>query len=194
MRDYLHGLAEVVAPPLLLEDVLVYLPGGQIVEFAELAVGEALIVAEVEVGFSAVVEHIHLAVLERAHRSRVDVEVGIEFLYPDVEFPGLEKRPERSRRKPLAQRRNYSACNKYVFHFGANFKTRNGPVWQHYSAGLPKKAAPKGRPGVKKTALNRAAVVFVFDRVAGILAAVVYVVLFGVRLVKVVRAHSERLR
>jgi len=35
--------------------------------------------AEVEVGFGAVVEHINLAVLKRAHRAGIDVEVGSNF-------------------------------------------------------------------------------------------------------------------
>ena len=39
--------------------------------------------AEVEVGLGPVLGHEHLAVLERAHRARVDVDVGIELLERD---------------------------------------------------------------------------------------------------------------
>ena len=42
--------------------------------------GEAFVVAEVEVGLGAVVGDEDFAVLERTHRSGVDVEVGVELL------------------------------------------------------------------------------------------------------------------
>ena len=41
--------------------------------------GEALVVAEIEIGFRAVVGDEDLAVLVRAHRARIDVQIGIEF-------------------------------------------------------------------------------------------------------------------
>jgi len=37
-----------------------------------------LVVPEIEIGLGAVLEHIHFAVLKRAHRARIDIEVGIE--------------------------------------------------------------------------------------------------------------------
>ena len=43
-------------------------------------VGEALVVAQVEVGLRAVLGDEHLAVLERAHRARIDVDVRVELL------------------------------------------------------------------------------------------------------------------
>jgi hypothetical protein len=49
-------------------------------------------VAEVEVGLGAVVEHEHLAVLERVHRARIDVDVRVELLEGDAEVAGLEER------------------------------------------------------------------------------------------------------
>ena len=62
-------------------------------------VGEALVVAEVEVGLGAVVGDEHLAVLIRRHRPRVDVEVGVELLEGDLEAPGFEERRQRRPRK-----------------------------------------------------------------------------------------------
>ena len=41
-------------------------------------VDEALVVAEVEVGLGAVVGDEHLAVLERTHGARIDVDIGVE--------------------------------------------------------------------------------------------------------------------
>src|SRR5947208_2614874 len=53
---------------------------------AELEDAEVVIV---EIG--AVVQHEHLAVLERVHRARVDVDVRIELLEGDAEAAGLEE-------------------------------------------------------------------------------------------------------
>jgi len=54
--------------------------------------------AEVEVGFGAVVEHINLAVLKRAHRAGIDVEVGIELLERHLESAIFQQRAQRRRR------------------------------------------------------------------------------------------------
>jgi hypothetical protein len=37
-------------------------------------------VADIQVGLGSVLRHEHLAVLERAHRARVDVQVRVELL------------------------------------------------------------------------------------------------------------------
>ena len=63
----LDGLAEIVAAALLGDDLLVDAAGGQIVVAGQLSVGEALVVAQVEVGLRAVVGDEDLAVLEGRH-------------------------------------------------------------------------------------------------------------------------------
>ena len=83
VRDDLHGVAEVVAAPLLGDHLGVDLAGGDVGDAAQVGVEEALVVADVEVGLGAVVGDEHLAVLERVHRPGVDVEVGVELLHRD---------------------------------------------------------------------------------------------------------------
>jgi hypothetical protein len=65
MGNDLHGLAQVVAPAFLSDDLLVDSAGGQIVVPAQPGMGEALVVAQVEVGFRPVVGHEDLAMLKR---------------------------------------------------------------------------------------------------------------------------------
>ena len=84
VRDDLDGLAEVVAAALLGDDLLVDAAGGEVVVARELGVGEALVVAEVEVGLGAVVGDEDLAVLEGRHGAGVDVEVGVELHQVDA--------------------------------------------------------------------------------------------------------------
>ena len=69
-------------------------------------VGEALVVAEVEIGFGSVLGDEDLAVLERAHRPRVDVDVGVELLQLDPEAAGDEKPADGGGCDPLAEGRD----------------------------------------------------------------------------------------
>ena len=57
-----------------------------------LHVGEALVVAEVEVGLGAVVGDEHFAVLERRHRAGIDVDVRVELEVGDADAAGGEDR------------------------------------------------------------------------------------------------------
>ena len=57
--------------------------------------GEALVVAEVEVGFGAVVGHEDLAVLERAHGARVDVQIRVELLAGDFQPAAFQQTSDR---------------------------------------------------------------------------------------------------
>ena len=63
--------------------------------------GEALVMAEVEIGLGAVVGDEDLAVLIGAHRPRIDVEIGVELAQPDRVAARLEERAEGRRSQPL---------------------------------------------------------------------------------------------
>ena len=78
VRDDLHGGAEIVAPPLLGDDLLIDAASGDVVGLARRAPGEALIMAEIEIGLGAVVGDEHLAVLIGGHGSWIDIEIGVE--------------------------------------------------------------------------------------------------------------------
>ena len=109
VRDHLHGGAEVVAAPLALDHRVVDGARGHVGGARGVLVGEALVVAEVEVGLRPVLGDEDLAVLERAHRPRVDVDVGIELLQLDAEAAGDEEAADRGRGDPLAESRDHSA-------------------------------------------------------------------------------------
>src|SRR5512132_514368 len=83
--DDLHGGAEVVAPAFLRDHGVVDLAGREIRRTRDVAVDEALVVAEVEIALGPVLRDEHLAVLIRRHRSRVDVEVRIHLQRRDGE-------------------------------------------------------------------------------------------------------------
>ena len=64
---------------------------------------------EVEIGFRAVFGDEHLAVLERTHRSRIDVDVRVELEIGDADAAGSEDGGERGGGDALPQRGNDAA-------------------------------------------------------------------------------------
>jgi hypothetical protein len=114
--DELHRFAEVVAAALAFDDILEDLAGSEVVEPGENAVGEALVVAEVEVGLRAVVEHVNLAMLEGRHRAGVHVEVGIELLEGDLEATVLKKGSNGCGGQALSEGGDHAAGDEDVFH------------------------------------------------------------------------------
>ena len=88
MRDNLDGTAQVVAGAFFLDDVLVGLARGDVVVERHVDIEEPLVVPQVEVDFPAVLEHVHLAVLEGVHRPGVDVEIRVNLDRSHVE-PGV---------------------------------------------------------------------------------------------------------
>jgi hypothetical protein len=114
VRDYLHGAAEVIAAALLADDVVVDLAGGEIAVPAGAGAGEALVVAEVEVGLGTVGGDIDLAMLERAHGPRIDVDVGVELDQLELEAAGLEDRRQRSGGDAFAEGGDHAASDENV--------------------------------------------------------------------------------
>ena len=110
--DYLDGAAEITAAPLLAQNLGVNPAGGDIVRFGRGNSGEALVVTQVEVGLRSIVGDVDLAVFDRAHGAGVDVEVGVEFTYPDSESTRLQQRPERCRSQAFAEGRYDAACDE----------------------------------------------------------------------------------
>ena len=103
MRDHLHGLAQVLALALLRDDALVNLAGGDVVVPRQSRIHESLVVAQVQVGFAAVVQNEHLAVLERGHRAGVDVDVRVDLDGRHAPTPGAQKHADAARGDAFAE-------------------------------------------------------------------------------------------
>ena len=73
-------------------------------DWRERDAGEALVMAEVEVGLRPVVGHIDFAVLIGRHRPRIDVQIGIELADADLVAARLKERPEGRREKTFTKR------------------------------------------------------------------------------------------
>src|SRR5690606_27381417 len=94
--DDLDRVREVRAAALLLDDAQVDLARRDVVRAAQVDVEEALVGADVEVGLGAVVRDEDLAVLVRAHRAGVDVDVR-------VDLDGRDRVPPRPQEGPDAR-------------------------------------------------------------------------------------------
>jgi hypothetical protein len=112
MGDHLDRGPEVVAASLSPDHRVVDRAGGDVGGAGGILIGEALVVAEVEVGLGSVLGDEDLAMLERAHRPGIDVDVGVKLLKLDPEAAADEKPADRSGGDPLAEGRDDPSGNE----------------------------------------------------------------------------------
>ncbi len=115
VRDHLHRGAQILAAPLLGDDVEVDAARGDVVRLRQRPVDEPLVVAEVEVGLGAVVGDEHLAVLEGRHRAGIDVDVRVELHHGNAQSAFHEQAAERRGRDALAERRDHASGDENEF-------------------------------------------------------------------------------
>src|SRR5262249_29400088 len=109
-----YGGAELAPGPLLGEDLLIDATGGDVVLTGRRPAGEALVVAEVEVGLGTVVGDEDLAVLVGRHGSGIDIEIGVELAQPYLVAARLQQRAERCGCETLAEGGDHAAGNEDV--------------------------------------------------------------------------------
>src|SRR5918996_253599 len=114
VRDDLNRVAEVVAAPFLRDDALVDGAGGHVGGAPHVLVDEALVVAQVEIRFAAVLCYEDLSVLEGIHSAGIDVDVRVELLHHDPQTTGLEDPPQGRRRQPFPEARYHSTGHENV--------------------------------------------------------------------------------
>ena len=95
VRNHLHGFAQIIAAPLFGENRFVDSAGRPVIVAGKPRVREALVVPQVEVRLRAVFGYKHFAVLKRAHRARIHVQIRIAFLKCDFETATFEKTTNR---------------------------------------------------------------------------------------------------
>src|SRR5262249_48262465 len=104
VRDHLHRRTEELALSLFAQYGVPDRTGGVTRGTGQVLVDEALVVADVEVCLRAVLRDEDLAVLERAHRPGVDVEVRVELLGLDLQAARLQQATERRGDDSLPER------------------------------------------------------------------------------------------
>ena len=91
MGHHLNRLPQIVALALPFYDGLIDTPRGDGVVASSLNTGKPFVMPQVKVGFHTIYCHIAFAVLIGIQCSRVDIDVGVEFLNGDFIAPGLKQ-------------------------------------------------------------------------------------------------------
>ena len=115
VRHHLHGFPQVRAFALFGNHVVIDASGGDVVFLGSRQVQETLVVAQIEIGFGTVVGHIHFPVFVGVHGAGIHIDVGIQFLYGDVESACDQKTAQRGANDPFAQGGGDSSGDKHVF-------------------------------------------------------------------------------
>ncbi len=151
VRNDLHRPSEVVAAALAADHRVVDAAGRHIRGAARVGIGEALVVAQVEVGLGAVLGHEHLAMLVGRHRAGIDVDVGIELLQPHRQPARDQQAPDRGRRDALAQRGDDAAGHEDEARVARYLGVSLGVVRGH--EGLPQESSSRST-GVRSTSVE----------------------------------------
>ena len=133
VRNNLDRLAQIGSAALLVDDALVYAARREAVVARGVDVGEALVMAQVQIGLVAVGRHIAFPVLVGVEGTRVYVQVGIEFLNRHAESARKQQSRKRCRYNAFAKRGHYAPGHKYIFcchemWFGNIKKEKHGRV------------------------------------------------------------------
>ena len=115
VRNDLDRLAKIVSAAFLFNHRKINAPTRPVIRLRKLGVCKSLVMTKIQIGLGPVVGHENLAVLKRRHRSRIDVYIRVQLHHLNRQPPGLQQRPDRTRRQPFAKARNHAACYKYVF-------------------------------------------------------------------------------
>src|SRR5690349_19832221 len=91
MGNHLYGFSQVVATALARDDRFVDAPGSDVVCLREMRVRESLVVPEVEIGLGTVIRDEDFAMLKRAHRARVHIEIRVELLQRHTQAATLKQ-------------------------------------------------------------------------------------------------------
>jgi len=115
MWNHLHRLAQIFAAAFLADHRFIDLAGGEVIHLFHAGGDEALVVAEVEVGFGPVVSDKHFTVLHRAHGARIDVDIRVELEHGDFKAARFKDRGERGGGNPFTKGRHNATSDEDKF-------------------------------------------------------------------------------
>ena len=114
MRDNLDGLSKICALALLADDGVVDFSCSDVVRLGGVDPEESLVVSQVKVGLGTVFSDITLAVLVWVERTRINIDIRVEFLDGYLQTPCLKKLCERCGNDALSERGCDTACDENV--------------------------------------------------------------------------------
>ena len=121
----LHGLAKVVSTTFSLDDLVVDLPGCDVVVSRKSNSNETLVVAQVKIDFTTIVHHKHLTMLERRHCSSVNVQVRVNFDRSNVEPQRSHDKTSGTGNNSLSNTTQGTTSNKNIRNIVLSWLSRN---------------------------------------------------------------------
>lgn len=103
MRNDLHRAAQIIAFALFGKQGGVDASCRHVVAAPGIYAGEALVMAQIQIGLRAVFGDKHLAMLGGVHCAGIDIEVGVKFAQAYFKTARLEQRGKACRREPFTQ-------------------------------------------------------------------------------------------
>ena len=120
MGHHLHSTAEVVTPSLSLDNMLVDLAGGDVILPSQGDLQVALVVAQVQIDISAVVEDEHLPRLCGGHGPGIDIHVRVDLDRRDLQANGLEQQARGRGYDALSDATDNTARDEYILYRNVN--------------------------------------------------------------------------
>mmetsp|Transcript_1374 Transcript_1374/g.3056 ORF Transcript_1374/g.3056 Transcript_1374/m.3056 type:complete len:269 (-) Transcript_1374:105-911(-) len=114
--DDLDRLSQIIPPSFFQNHVAVDLSGGNIVVLRQLEIQESLVVPEIQVRFSSVVQDKDLSVLEGRHCSGVDVQVGVDLDGRHAKPAGLQQAAHAADGNPLPKPTHNTSRHDDILH------------------------------------------------------------------------------
>ena len=118
VRNDLDRRAQVIAAPFLLQDGRIDAARGDVVGLGGRHPSEPLVVTQVQVGLGPVVGDEDLAVLIRAHRARIDVQIGVQLAQADLVAARLQQGAESGGGEAFSERGNHAAGDEHIASHG----------------------------------------------------------------------------
>lgn len=109
--DDLHSLPKVLPSPFLGNHLLVDLPGGQVRVGTQLHIQEPLVIAQIQVRFPSVIEDEDFSMLERTHRTGIDIQVGVDLYRGGTKMEYLHQDTDARGRDPLTDPTDHSSSD-----------------------------------------------------------------------------------
>ncbi len=115
MGNHLNRPAQIIAAAFLADHLSVNLSGGHVAYPVQADVNKTLIMSQVQVRFSAIIQHIHFTMLVRAHRAGVDIDIRIQLLHCNSIASFLQQQTQCSCCHPLPHGANHATRKKDIF-------------------------------------------------------------------------------
>ena len=132
VRHDLDRFAQVIAAAFLADHGRVDLTHGVVAVARNIVAGEALVMAQVEIGFRAVFGHVNFAMFVRVHGAGIDVQIRVELLQANGQAHAFQQQADCARRDALTQRRYDTAGYENMFsHCCAIFRENDSKSVRH---------------------------------------------------------------